>query len=465
MSLLAVVLCGAGLVAAGFPARAASASSRLFRAAAGAALGIGTHSAFFAAVLMASGKPPGQVEEAALCALGAALWAAFRRKHPGSTPPYDPAPRWLWGLFGIASALAAAAVVEHTIRFPDGGWDAWMIWNVRARFLARAPDYRTAFSPDLLYLMHQDYPWLLPGAVAEGFAAAGESFFVPVLFAAIFGIVAVALVGFRLSEREGARWGLLGALALVTFPRFLISVADQQSDVPLCAYIALASALVVAESDRELWLAGFAAGLGMWTKNEGSLYAAALLGGLLLRERDLRRASMFVLGALPFAALLVWFKTTLAPPTDLAAYSTVSGILHNAFDLPRWGELLVLFLRRIVYFQQFGLWLVAACVAAVILAWRGSRLSAAAPALLAACAAFACVYVFQSAHEMGPLFRTSADRLFVQMWPTFVLAFLAALAQRAVAAFKAPSGSSTSNSASPAPLAGLDDPARRRASR
>lgn len=437
MSLLAIVLCGAGLVAAGFPSRAASAPSRLLRLAAGAALGIGVDSAYFAARLMASGKPPGAIDEAMLCGGGAALWVAFRsrRREPEAPSQRAPAPRWTWALFTTASVLAAAAFVEHTLRFPDGGWDAWMIWNVRARFLVRAADYRTAFSPDLLYIMHQDYPWLLPGAVAHGFASAGESPLVPVLFAGAFGILAVAVVGFRLAELHGARWGLLGALAVLTFPRFLISVADQQSDVPLAVYLALASALVsAAGSPRQLWLAGFVAGLGMWTKNEGSLYAAALLGAFLVRERDPRRAAMFVLGALPCAALLLWFKTTLAPANDLAAFSTPAGMLRNALDVRRWGELLYLVVRRIVYFQQFGFWLVAAVVAILFLSRR--RQPPALLALLGACAAFGCVYLLQGVHDLDPLFRTSADRLVVQMWPAFVLAGLPAVrtsAQRTLA--------------------------------
>ena len=60
------------------------------------------------------------------------------------------------------------------MRFPDGGYDAWMIWNTRARFLVRAADFHTAFSPRLLFWLHQDYPWLVPGAVAQAFMLQGH---------------------------------------------------------------------------------------------------------------------------------------------------------------------------------------------------------------------------------------------------------------------------------------------------
>ena len=67
----------------------------------------------------------------------------------------------------------AAAFVEHCRRYPEGGWDAWMIWDLRARFLVRAPDFRDAFSPQMLPWAHQDYPWLLPGAVTQLWRATG----------------------------------------------------------------------------------------------------------------------------------------------------------------------------------------------------------------------------------------------------------------------------------------------------
>ena len=57
----------------------------------------------------------------------------------------------------------------------------------------------------------------------------------------------------------------------------------------------------------------------MWTKNEGSLYAGCLLTALIWRTRDLRAAAAFAAGALPCAALLLWFKLGVAPLDALRA--------------------------------------------------------------------------------------------------------------------------------------------------
>ncbi|HZR07963.1 MAG TPA: glycosyltransferase family 39 protein [Myxococcales bacterium] len=420
MSVLAIALFGAGAVAAGFPRSAGSGVERAFRAVVALALGIGAWSAAYAGWLMGAGIA-GPGKDLALAAAGAALWIAFRRRQPATESQAEAAPRWLWLLFALSCAVAAAAFVEHTLRFPDGGWDAWMIWNLRARFLARAADFRTAFSPDMAFLAHQDYPWLLPGAVAQAFAAFGESRAIPALVAAIFGALGVAVVALAVARKFGARWGLFAGLAVTTLPCFPVFVSNQQSDVPLSVYLAIAAALLAsAGSRRELALAGFAAGLGMWTKNEGSLYAICLLAALLWRTRDLRAAAAFAGGVLPGALLLLWFKLALAPPNDLAAFSTAGTLLHNALDLRRWGELALMTLRRIVYFQDFALWVAAE---ALFLAFfvRRQQPSVLGTALFLACAAFAPIYALQP-HRLDWIFRTSADRILIQLWPAAVLA-------------------------------------------
>lgn len=428
MSVIAIVLIGAGLVAAGFPRRAADGVERAYRATAAVALGTGAWSAAYAAWRLAFGEA-GPAKDICLAVLGAALLlGARRRKTEDALPRQEPAPRWLWAAFALACAVAAAAFIEHTFRFPDGGWDAWMIWNLRARFLSRADDLRTAFSPRMSFLSHQDYPWLLPGAVAQAFGQLGESRSVAAGIAALFGLLAVGVVVLAVAREHGARWGLLAGLAVATFPCFATFASNQQSDVPLGMYLALSAALLAsARSRREVALAGFAAGLGIWTKNEGALYAACLGVAFLWRTRDLRGALSFAAGALPCAALLAWFKLGFASPNDLAAFSTRESIAAHAFDLQRWGELFLMTLRRVVYFQDFALWLLAQALL-LLLFVRKRPASVLGTALFLACAAYGPIYALQP-HPLDWIFRTSADRIVIQIWPAAVLATLPALAR------------------------------------
>src|SRR5712664_2251189 len=120
-----------------------------------------------------------------------------------------------------------------------------MVWNLRARFLVRSADFRTAFSPELIFWTHPEQPWLVPGAVAQGFLLMGsESPAVPALLGFAFGAVAIAILTLTLARMRGILFGLLGGLVLVTTPSFITCAANQEADVPVGVYLLVSAALV-----------------------------------------------------------------------------------------------------------------------------------------------------------------------------------------------------------------------------
>ncbi len=429
VALLAIGLCGAGMTV------------RLrggLRLAAALLLGLGAWSAAYAAAILLFGTD-GRVllaKDAALALLGALLLRVGERRSPALSAEVNgvhqaPPPRWLKLFFAASCALATAAVVEHTLRFPDGGYDAWMIWNTRARFLSRAADLHAAFSPRLLFWLHQDYPWLLPGAVAQVFLLGRtEALAAPALLSLLFAALALAVLAWSVARLRGPTWGLLAGLVLATTPCFATFSSNQQSDVPLGAFLVLCAALLTLALEEGrghlLVLAGFSAGLCAWTKNEGLLYLGCFAAALLWRERRLRPLLLFALGALPLLALLAGFKLGLKPPNDFVLFTTPQGLLDRALSPGRWGELALLVLRRIVYFQDFALWVIAELLL-LALVLRKLPGSVAGTALLLACAAYAPIYVLQP-HPVEWIYRTSVDRLFIQLWPAAILATLLPLA-------------------------------------
>ncbi|MFL5312624.1 MAG: hypothetical protein ACJ79H_19490 [Myxococcales bacterium] len=439
----AALLSGMALTSAGFGRKAQGPIDRCLRAALALALGIGTWSASYAAALLAFG-PRFMVAKDALLAIAGGAVLASRRK-PAGAPSPAPHPEKkgyfsfsLWSAFAVSALAAVGVFLQATLRNPDGGFDAFQIWNLRARFLVRGGEgFRAAFSPAMELWAHQDYPWLVPGAVAQAFLlSGGESSLVPATMAAGFAALAVAIPALTLAKERGTRWGLLGAIALLTTPCFAVFAAHQESDIPLGVYLSAAAALLVLAngeargSPRLLLMAGFAAGLGAWTKNEGTLYAACLAAALAVHSRNPRAVAWFVAGAAPAGALLLAFKIAVAPPTDLVRFSTASGALSRALDPWRWGQLAVLTVRRIVYFQDFALW-VAAEVLVLGIAVRKLPGSVPGTALFLACAAYAPIYLAQP-HPLPWLYALSVERIFIQLWPAAILATLLPLA-RAVA--------------------------------
>ena len=60
------------------------------------------------------------------------------------------------------------------LKEPHGKWDAWLIWNMHARFLYRGGDaWREAFASGLDW-SHWDYPLLLPLSIVRGWTLHGR---------------------------------------------------------------------------------------------------------------------------------------------------------------------------------------------------------------------------------------------------------------------------------------------------
>jgi len=155
----------------------------------------------FAALLSAAATAawlwhlPPWLADGAFLLLGLALASGLRARRRG--PANDTLDRPLHLAFWVASAVALASAVTHLSRFPHGGNDAWIIWNLRARWLFRAGPggEASAFSPDILFWSHTDYPLLLPQLIARGDQIAGrESQAIPACLGLLFGGVSVALV-------------------------------------------------------------------------------------------------------------------------------------------------------------------------------------------------------------------------------------------------------------------------------
>jgi len=323
-------------------------------------------------------------------------------------------------IFFAACAVAAAALIDHIARYPDGGNDAFIIWNLRARWLFRAgADFRSAFSPEILFWTHQDYPLLLPGLVARGFALLGhESRAVPAVAAVLFTACPVAIV--VAAAPAGKRWW--AGLAMVTTPALVMLGATEQADLPLAAFTGAAIAILIVRKPgdlRALAAAGAFASMAAWTKNEGLLHAALIASAVALTERKLSSLLAFLGGALPFLALLAAFKLAYAPSNDL-----VHGLsLSRALSLDRWWTLFLLTLRRIVLLQAWGLHLLALVVWAVF----ARKWSAAPPSLrwltwfpLATMVVHLGILLMQP-HDLTFMFKVTIDRLLIQLWPSIVL--------------------------------------------
>ena len=354
----------------------------------------------------------------------------------GETAASPSFPNWLPGLgFAFMLGFLVAAFVSVSDLNPQGGWDAFSIWNLRARFLLHPETWKYAVTA-LPVGTHMEYPLLLSSLVARGWIYAGSvSPMVPIATALVFAVGLVMLLVSALSLARGASIGLLAGIVLLANPSLMDQAPSQYADVPLAFYFLAALALIVlggesARPGRYLSLAGIFAGLAAWTKNEGALLVLALAAALFVGawrsagwRSAARQAGIFLLGALPGLLLVLWFKMAFAPPDPLARQMTVH-LGQRLANPGRWLQVAGGFLRQaweLYCFPSPPLALLAVTCGLLRLRPRQQRPAVPWLAVLLVLAGYFATFLAPN-YDLDWLFGTALDRLYMHVWPALVLA-------------------------------------------
>jgi hypothetical protein len=273
----------------------------------------------------------------------------------------------------------------------------------------------------------------------------------------IFISAAIGLLSASLSLLRSTGQGILGGLALMGSPFFLMLGAYQAADTPL-AFFVLATLVIFTVHDRfpeksgqTLILAGLATGLAAWTKNEGLLFLAVVLvvrSVVVVRFRGWTSAGKeflwFMAGALPVLVILMVFKGLLSPPNDIFSGQTVQDIVGRMADPQRYYEILKAYLLTGMTFTQgvmniqtglrFNPGAVGLLLLIIYLIFMGvnvkvyDRLSVINTSLilLSMAGGFFLVYLL-TPHNLYWHLTTSLNRLLMQLWPSFLFLFFMAV--------------------------------------
>jgi hypothetical protein len=326
----------------------------------------------------------------------------------------DAAPAWLWVACAVAALVVTALFLRHSIRYPDGAWDASAIWNLRARSLFAAPErLADVFSPDLA-AQQPDYPLLMPGLIAHAWTALGSwTPAVPIAVSFLFAAAGTVALGAAISARRGPVLALAAVLLLLGTPDLVTLAWNQYADLKLAMLLLVA---VVLADERSFAAAGLVAGLAAFTKNEALLELGTLALAVLIAAG--RRALLrFALGAALPLALLEYFKLRWAPPNGLVATTAPRDILLRAPR--RLGVVAGGFVSQLWDFAHWGCALAFVALAHVA-GFRGRRRgSVAAPFIALTLPIFFCIYLVTPWNPAEHM-RTSLDRLIFQLWPSML---------------------------------------------
>ena len=447
LSLLLPVAAGVLWVPSFPPGRRGAFTDRAFRLCLGTGIGLGAASLLYFFLL----SVPGHGSRPRLLLLEILLFSSLGYlavryagdRPPGSSPEPDPevysAPRWvlppLAALFSLLMAGVILAGIFLTFERPHGGWDAWAIWNLRARFLFRGGEFwRDAFSP-LLSEIHPDYPLLIPGLVARGWTYLGrDAVSYPAVVAVLYTLSTVGMVASAVALLRGSLQGILAGIAVACTPVFLRHGASQYADVPFGYYVLATFALLTLakapEDRRVLGLAGFTAGLACWTKNEGVILMGALSAvwsvhalASSTRAREIRRAGWFLLGALPPLLALAFLKFALVPPNDMRAEFELAAALKRIVEPSRYLQVGAAVAREAVF--QLHLPLLAGYLLFSGISIRKGERGAVLRlwgSLSLIFAAYFFVYIITSKPLAWHL-DTSLSRLMTQLFPSLLFSF------------------------------------------
>ncbi len=393
----------------------------------GASLGIGLTSITF---LLGFGllNVPGSsfwLEIAALVWIGYEIFRTRKGTAAGNAGNRFSLNLLLAGALLLALGVATAGISGAWDANPWGNWDAWSIWNLRARFLMAGGELsHRAWAATLG--SHPVYPLLISAFVARCWAYGhGFSAAVPIATSYLYLLALLSLTAGGLAILRSQSLGLLGGLALLGTPTILHEVPTQYADVPLACYMAGALVLILLNYPV---LAGVLASMAAWTKDEGLLFLAVFLAmTTVLRSREALRAAA---GALPVGVLVIAFKAVLARGTPAQLGSSATGLLSRIQSPSRYLQVIEGFASQFVGMASgwyHPLW--PLLILAIVLRFDRARrqdflYSGSICAFMLA--GYFSVYVI-TVNDLEWQMQTSLGRLLVQLWPCLLLAIFMGL--------------------------------------
>lgn len=466
LSMLIPLLAGLIVTCLLFPARRLDAATGFFHLSLAAGVGLGVLSClYFVAMLPAHAGVLVYLDAAVavvLIALTIFLYQKGFMRREGVLPPEENVPPKYRLIFPVLfagtliSGLIAIAVAF--LKEPHGKWDAWVIWNLHARFILRGGEYWQDFLSSGLDWTHPDYPLLVPLSIVRMWKYAGsETLYGPIILSVIFTLAVAGLLVFSLAILRSRTQGYLAGLVLMGSPYFLDMGAYQFADIPL-SFFFLVTLVVFFFHDRfsgrhdyPLMLAGLTAALAAWTKNEGLLFLLcvpparfAWIVRSIGRRRALRQTAWFVAGALPVLMVLAFFKLHLAPPSDIFAGQGLQPMIERLTDWPRYGQILLAYIQTALTFTQgivdiregfrFNPGAAGLVLLGLYLMLIGVRtrredrpaLLTALTVLILMLAGYFGIYLI-TPHDLRWHLLTSLNRLFIQLWPAAIfLCFMVA---------------------------------------
>ena len=286
----------------------------------------------------------------AMLAVALTVWLVYANRTKLQFPKRTEKPDLAWLLILAAGAVFFVLnLVLYGLQFPHGRPDAWINWNVVARFIRLGgADWQLTF---LRQWDHPDYPLYMAVTNAITWSLIREpSTWGPIAFHSIVSIFTAGLLFSLVNYFHGFKQASLATLLFSSLPFIVDQGMRQYADLLLAHLILAAGGLTLlyfqTGETRLAILAGLLTGLGGWAKNEG---LPAILGFsivwlvIAVKEGNGQAFKKYLFGLVFPLLVVASFKLFLAPPNDLL--SAQGGSFDKLLDPGRYA----------IIFKQAGL--------------------------------------------------------------------------------------------------------------
>ncbi|WP_420153547.1 hypothetical protein [Siphonobacter sp.] len=244
--------------------------------------------------------------------------------------------------------LLAAMLPFNERLYRWGGWDAWAIWNLHAKYLSY-PEYWSNLFTNKLFRTHPDYPLMLPSLVAYMWRSVETATPLAPMILAHLIYFAILITVFLGLTRFNYLFPAIVALCVFALDTKFIEIASSQYADTLLAFFILISFVMYKEAqlgiDRRLFfLLGFIVGSATWIKNEGALFFLSFSFAVLcFHFRNFRSILHYAAGTLIPFLILIHFKQAYAPANDLIHAGRDSSLIAMILNPGRYRLIITYF--------------------------------------------------------------------------------------------------------------------------
>ncbi|MDP8212457.1 MAG: hypothetical protein P9X22_04080 [Candidatus Zapsychrus exili] len=259
-------------------------------------------------------------------------------------------------------------VVYMSHLYPEGGWDAWTVWNFKSKtLLLGSENWQNIFDP-VLWRTSPHYPLFLPFINVWGWSFTKNApQITPILTSIIFSIMLIGLLFSTIKELVRTDSYLIPVISVLSLPVFIKLSTSQYSDLLVGFYLlAIFYCLIIVKlknCKNIALLAGIFIGFLSFTKSEGFVTSAIILLLFLpfiffkntIKDRKQVITYFFLAAAISLIPAII-FKVFYAPENLTFINGLISAKHPASFE--RLQAILFFYCIEPVTFKWNGFWIV-----------------------------------------------------------------------------------------------------------